>query len=69
MNKRRKSTRTRNLESNGHKVAIQNRQGNRLDRLKMEDGIIAETKEELETTLNPYFPNLMQEPEEDREES
>jgi len=38
-------------------------------RLKMEDGNIAKTQEELETTLNPYFPNLMQEPEEDREES
>ena len=30
-----------------HKAAIQHRQGNQLDRLKMEDGNIAETKEEL----------------------
>ena len=35
----------------------------------MEDKNIAETQEELETTLNSYFAKLLQEPEEDREEA
>ena len=40
-----------------------------MDRLKREDGSIAETQEELETTLNSYFSKLLQEPDIDREES
>ena len=52
-----------------HKVAIQHHQGNRLDKMKMEDGNIAETQEELENTLNSYFTNLMKESEGDREEA
>ena len=40
-----------------------------MDRLKREDGSIAETQEELETTLNSYFSKLLQEPDKDREES
>ena len=51
-----------------HKVAIQHRQGNRMDRMK-KDGSIAESQEELETTLNSYFSKLLQEPERDREEA
>ena len=35
----------------------------------MEDGNIAKTQEELETTLNSYFSNLLKKPEEYREES
>ena len=42
-----------------HKAAIQHRQGNMMDRLKKEDGSIAESQEELETTLNSYFANLL----------
>ena len=42
-----------------HKAAIQHRQGNRMDRLKREDGSIAKTQEELETTLNSYFAKLL----------
>ena len=41
-----------------HKVTIQHRQGNRMDRLKKEDGSIVESQEELETTLNSYFAKL-----------
>ena len=52
-----------------HKAAIQHRQGNHMDRLKREDGSIAETQEELETTLNSYFPKLLQELDKDREEA
>ena len=52
-----------------HKEAIQHWHGNQLDRLKMEDRNIAKTQEELETTFNSYFDNLMKEPEEDREEA
>ena len=40
-----------------------------MDRLKKEDGSIAEYQEELETTLNSYFAKLLQEPERDREEA
>ena len=40
-----------------------------MDRLKREDGNIAETQEEIETTLNSYFSKLLQEPNKDREES
>ena len=35
----------------------------------MEDGNIVETQEELETTLNSYCSKLLQEPNEDRDES
>ena len=42
-----------------HKATIQHRQGNRMDRLKKEDGSIAETQEDLEITLNSYFANLL----------
>ena len=40
-----------------------------MDRLKMEDGSIDETQEELETTLNSCFAKLLQEPDKDREEA
>ena len=40
-----------------------------MDRLKKEDGSIAETQEDLENALNHYFANLLQEPDKDREES
>ena len=40
-----------------------------MDRLKKEDGSIAENQEELETTLNSYFAKLLQEPNRDREEA
>ena len=52
-----------------YKATIQHRQGNRLDKLKKEDGSIAETQEDLENTLNHYFANLLQEPDRDREEA
>ena len=52
-----------------HKATIQHRQGNRMDRLKKEDGSIAESQEDLENTLNSYFSNLLQEPDRDREEA
>ena len=52
-----------------HKATIQHRKGNRLDRLKKEDGSIAETQEDLENTLHHYFANLLQEPDRDREEA
>ena len=35
----------------------------------MEEGNIVEAQEELETTLNSYFSNLMKEPKKDREEA
>ena len=40
-----------------------------MDRLKKEDGSIAESQEELETTLNSYFAKLLQKPDKDREEA
>ena len=40
-----------------------------MDRLKREDGSIAKTQEELESTLNSYFSKLLQGPERDREEA
>ena len=51
-----------------HKATIQHRRGNRMDRLKKEDRSIAESQEDLDTTLNSYFSKLLQEPERDREE-
>ena len=39
-----------------------------MDRLKKEDGCIAESQEDLENTLNSYFANLLQEPDRDKEE-
>ena len=52
-----------------HKAAIQHHQGNRMEILKIEEGGIAKTQEELEGTLNSYFANLMKEPEGDKEEA
>ena len=40
-----------------------------MDRLKKEDGSIAESQEDIETTLNSYFTKLLQEPDRDREEA
>ena len=40
-----------------------------MDRLKKEDGSIAESQEELETTLNSYFSKILQEPKRDNEEA
>ena len=52
-----------------HKETIQHRQGNKMDRLKKEDGSIVESQEDLETTLNSYFAKLLQEPKRDIEGS
>ena len=40
-----------------------------MDRIKREYGSIADTQEELETTLNSYFSKLLQELDKDREEA
>ena len=40
-----------------------------MERLKKEDGSIAETQEDLENTLNHYFANLLQESNKYREEA
>ena len=42
-----------------HKETIQHRHGNRMDRLKKEDGSIVESQEYLENTLYSHFANLL----------
>ena len=52
-----------------NKAAVHHRQINRLIRLGTEEGLIKEPQEDLEQSLNSFFSNLLEEPDEDKSTS